>query len=75
MLTVKQASERLNVSAATIYALVSTGKLPGHRVGVGRGVIRIAEADISAYLDECRTDVPARTSSPKTRLTLKHIKL
>ncbi|QDV43802.1 Helix-turn-helix domain protein [Stieleria neptunia] len=35
--TVKQAASYLQVSVATVYTLVSSGKLGCHRVGSGRG--------------------------------------
>jgi excisionase family DNA binding protein len=48
--TVKQAAARLEVSPATVYALVAAGKLRCVRVGLGRGAIRILEAHIDEYL-------------------------
>jgi excisionase family DNA binding protein len=50
MLTVKQAAERLQCSPATVYQLCAARLLPHSRVGLGRGVIRIAEADLDRYL-------------------------
>jgi excisionase family DNA binding protein len=50
LLTVKQAAEKLQCSNATVYLLCSAKLLPHSRVGLGRGVIRIAEADIDRYL-------------------------
>ncbi|MCA9196653.1 MAG: helix-turn-helix domain-containing protein [Planctomycetales bacterium] len=78
MLSVKQTSELLSVSVATVYSLVHRGKLPSHRIGVGRGVIRIRLVDIEAYLESCKTDVlqhrkPSVFATP--RRTLKHIRL
>ena len=75
MMTVKQASERLNVSVATVYALVSAGKLACHRVGVGRGRIRITESDIDAYLSLCRQDTIAASPPRTTPRKLKHIRI
>jgi excisionase family DNA binding protein len=49
-LTVKEAAERLGCSAATIYELCAARRLPHTRVGLRRGVIRISEADLAAYL-------------------------
>jgi len=48
MLTVKEAAERLKVSTATIYALCEAGRLVFTRVSTH--AIRIAEADLVAYL-------------------------
>lgn len=47
LLTVRQAAERLNVSADCVYQMVEAGKLPHRRVGKGRGVIRIAVSDLA----------------------------
>ncbi len=65
MLTVKQAAERMNCSPATIYQLCAAKLLPHSRVGLGRGVIRIAETDIDVYFK-------ARRVEPE-RSTLRHI--
>lgn len=75
MMTVKQVSERLNVSVATVYALVSSGNLACHRVGVGRGRIRITESDVDAYLSLCRQDTVAAPSRRTTPRKLKHIRI
>ena len=50
-LSVRQAAQMANVSPATVYAWVSEG-LPHYRVGRKgrRGAIRIAEADLDAFL-------------------------
>ncbi len=45
-LNVKQTALRLNVSPSLVYALCAAGRLPHHRVGVGRGTIRIEESAI-----------------------------
>jgi excisionase family DNA binding protein len=46
----REAADRLEVSPTTVYALVGAGKLKCHRVGVGRGCIRISEEHIAEYL-------------------------
>lgn len=49
-MNVQQASERLECSVSTVYNLI-TRRLLGHRrVGVGRGKVVIAEADIEEFL-------------------------
>jgi excisionase family DNA binding protein len=48
LLTVKEAAERLKVSAATVYALCEAGKVAFTRVSTH--AIRIAEADLVAFL-------------------------
>jgi excisionase family DNA binding protein len=50
LLTVKQAAERLMCSRATVYQLCTAKLLTHSRVGLRRGVIRIAEEDIARYL-------------------------
>jgi len=48
LLTVKEAAAQLKVSAATVYGLCEAGKLAFTRVSTH--AIRIAEADLAAYL-------------------------
>jgi excisionase family DNA binding protein len=76
LLTVKDVAQRLNVSQSCIYQLVETGKIPHHRIGVGRGAIRFTEDDITLYLQNSREQVRSG-GSPRavTRPKLKHIKL
>jgi excisionase family DNA binding protein len=50
LLTVHEAAELLRLSDAAVYALCKSGELPHHRLGKGRGAIRIGEADLLAYL-------------------------
>lgn len=73
-MTVKQAAERLEVSPATVYALVSAGKLRCYRVGMGRGRIRIANEHIAEYLDEVETISVRPTPPTEPRPILKHIR-
>ena len=56
---VKEAAMRLEVSAATVYGLVAAGKLACHRVGLGRGCIRISEEHIARYLAGATPPAPA----------------
>jgi excisionase family DNA binding protein len=57
MLTVKQAAERLGVSPALIYALVSARKIRHERHGLRRGAIRIPEDALDEYRRRCTVDV------------------
>src|SRR5262245_27133831 len=70
LLTIKQAAERLNVCPATVYDLCAQRKLAHHRVGVGRGTIRIDEADLAAFMENCKVS----EQSPRNAAGLKHIK-
>lgn len=54
MLTVREVAEQLSVSATCVYQLISRGKLACHRIGVGRGAIRIAAEDLAAFIEGCR---------------------
>ena len=77
-MTVKQAAARLEVSAATVYALVSAGKLRCHRVGLGRGAIRISDEHLAAFLAGSEPVIRAVTMPvpvPVRRMKLRHLKL
>lgn len=61
-MTVADAARALEVSERMVYLLCREGRLAHHRIGTGRGVIRIAAADLDAYRARCRveaTDGPA----------------
>ena len=74
LFTVEQASEQLQVSKSIIYALVESGKLACHRIGMGRGTIRISHSDIQSYLESCRYGEFVEEPVPR-RTKLKHIRL
>jgi excisionase family DNA binding protein len=72
---VKEAAIRLEVSSATVYGLVAAGKLKCHRVGLGRGAIRISEEHLVEFLKGAER-VP-RTVAPPTPariVKLKHLR-
>ena len=54
LMTVKEVARRLRVSASLVYQLVDSGKLGCHRIGNGRGAIRIRPEDVDEYLNQCR---------------------
>ena len=54
LLTPKEVADRLRVSRATVYNLCECGKLASYRIGVGRGALRISEADLDAFIESCR---------------------
>jgi excisionase family DNA binding protein len=71
--TVRQAADRLEVSAATVYALLASGKLRHYRIGNGRGVVRISEGHIADYLQKAEPvakQPPAPARGPRG---LKHL--
>ena len=57
MLTVREVAAELSMSVTCVYQLVATGKLASHRIGVGRGAIRISEADLATFVDACRDEM------------------
>ena len=74
LLTVCEAATLLNVSSSLIYHLIDSRKLACHRIGAGRGTIRIRKEDLDEYLSACRSDridETPRASVPR----LRHIKL
>jgi excisionase family DNA binding protein len=71
--TVRQAAQRLEVSASTVYALVASGKLRCSRIGLGRGVIRISEDQLNDYLLSAEPSPPPTT--PVRPMKLKHLRL
>jgi excisionase family DNA binding protein len=50
MLTLEQVQEILNVKAPLVYSLVRSGELPAGQFG-GRGIWRVRESDLMAYID------------------------
>jgi excisionase family DNA binding protein len=74
MLTVQDIAQQLRVSSSLVYGLISAGKIPCHRIGRGRGAIRVRRDDLDRFLDGCRVEkeLPDRRL-PKPRL--KHLKL
>ena len=72
-MTVKQASEKLEVSVATVYALVAGGMLRCSRIGLGRGVIRISEDQLIEYLRGAEPVVQKPATAVRPRL--KHIRM
>lgn len=50
-MTVSDVANALKVSDSIVYQLVKTGALMAHRIGCGRGVIRISAEDYGNYLE------------------------
>lgn len=74
LLTVRDVSQVLQVSVASVYAMVAEGKIAFLRVGTGRGSIRIDQRDLDEYLSTCRSERAEETMrSPRPRL--KHLTL
>ena len=81
MLTVKQAAQRAGVSTALVYAWISDKMLAHYRVGRpgSRGSIRIAEADLDAFLASLKREGRQPSSPPPApkphRITLQNLRL
>jgi excisionase family DNA binding protein len=72
MLTVKRAAQLAGVSPSLVYAWCRAGVLKHSRFGRAgkRGCVRIAEADLDAFLAGCRRDGRPPPAGP---LPLRHI--
>lgn len=79
MLTVKEVAQHLGVSPNCVYQLVATGRFACHRIGVGRGTIRISETDLAEFLYASRSaspsSAPAINTVPKRDGKFKHLRL
>jgi excisionase family DNA binding protein len=71
---VRDVAERLEVSQATVYALIAHGKLKCSRIGLGRGVIRVSDDQLAAYL-QAAEPVPVRAPAPPRPVKLRHLRL
>lgn len=74
LLTVKEVAERLRVSPACVYALVTNGQLPAVRIGIRRGVIRFTDEDLQDFINAARSK-PAQPPPSRPRRVLKRIVL
>jgi len=76
LLTVTEVADRLRVSCTCVYQLVKRGRLACHRIGLGRGAIRISVDDLLAYVEQCRVSRGAEvTSSALAGRRLKHLRV
>ena len=73
MLTVLEVAARLGISRTSLYQLIKSKQLPSHRFGERRGVIRISEEDLAAFIESCRDTGTAGASMPPGPVRLKHL--
>ena len=71
LLNVREVADRLRCSRALVYQLCEKGRLSHHRLGIGRGTIRVSEADLQTFLDGSHVEPPMA----EPRRVLKHIQL
>jgi excisionase family DNA binding protein len=67
--TVEEIAQLLKISRSNVYQLTERGKLAAHRIGIGRGTIRVAKSDLDAYLQSVRYQVPVLPSNNRSRAT------
>ena len=67
MKTVKQVAEYLTVSETIVYRLIESGELKAHRIGIGRGTIRVSDEQLKDYLEAVETGQDESASVPPTR--------
>lgn len=53
MLSIKDVSERLNISERTVRNLLNSGELSGYKIG---GIYRVNEEDLNNYLKNSRVE-------------------
>lgn len=76
LLTVAMVAERLRVSRTTVYQLVESGRLSVHRIGGGRGAIRVSEDQLVEYLQGSCSLTSTHKQAPKPPARrLRHLKL
>ncbi len=51
LLMVREVAGPLRVSVSSVYALVAQGRVPCHRIGAGRGSIRVSRTDLEALFE------------------------
>lgn len=68
MYRVKVVAEALDVSLATIYRAIESGRLDALKLGTGKGTLRIPGYAANAYVSSCtgsaRQPLPAEHDSP-----------
>ena len=75
-MTVREVARSLEISVSLTYKLIESGKLRCSRHGMGRGVIRVSEAQMADYLAMAeRGPRPTPPESCVCRMRLKHIQL
>jgi excisionase family DNA binding protein len=74
--TVREVARSLEISVSLTYRLIESGKLRCSRHGMGRGVIRVSEAQLADYLSS--VELGGRPADPETvfpRPRLRHLRL
>lgn len=53
MYRVKAVAEMFDVSVATVYRAVESGRLAALRIGAGKGAVRIPEGALKPFVEAC----------------------
>lgn len=61
VISVQEAAQQMAVGTSTVYALCAAQKLPYKRIGQGRGVLRIRQSDLDAYIKANTTEATTIT--------------
>lgn len=77
MMKVEDVAGRLNVSDSFVYDAIADGRLKHHRLGRGRGGIRVSEEQLAAYLRDTERGGKSEEPAPKpvTPPRFQHLKL
>ena len=74
LMTVSEVAEALRVGRSTVYQMIDKKVLPIHRVGTGRGTIRVSAGDLEGYLRGCRSAPEAKKPRRTPTTKLKHLR-
>lgn len=74
LFTINEVAAILKVSKSLVYGMIASGKIACHRIGNGRGVIRIRRDDLEQFISQCRVE-PNLPPPQSRRPTLKHLRL
>lgn len=76
LLTVREVATQLQLSIASIYAMIRKGTLVAHRLGGRNGAIRIRPEDVDSCLESTAQHLAPSKPVPRApRVKLKHIRL
>jgi len=73
--SVAEVAETLQISRSLVYQLVETGKLVAHRLGAGRGAIRVSEEDLLGYVEASREELQSVEKTKPKRARLRHLRV
>lgn len=75
LLTVKEVAAKLRLGSNAVYDLITSGRLPCHRIGRRGGRLRVSAEDLRAYVQSCRDASSPIPRSTPTHPRLRHLRL